>query len=84
MSALEEPKVRYVGGHSEYEIVLDGKTIGTVRAYEKRYNLRRVFVDKGWVARSIDGEHSAASDYTDSRRSAVRALLEQMGLGAQA
>jgi hypothetical protein len=74
------PKVRYVGNHPEYDLTLDGQTIGRVRAYEKRYNLRRVYVDRGWVATSLDGQHTAGSDHTDTRRSAVAGLLDAMGL----
>lgn len=36
-----------VGG---YDVLQDGVKIGAVRKYEKRWNLRRVYVMRGWLA----------------------------------
>lgn len=36
-----------VGG---YDVLQDGVRIGAVTKYEKRWNLRRVYVTRGWLA----------------------------------
>lgn len=75
-------KVRYDGvgrssGNSGYDVWLGDRLLGTVRPYEKRYNLVRLIVDKGWTSRGVDGQKVSS---TDLRRDAVSDLLHSLGL----
>lgn len=64
------------GSIRSYRVLLDGVDIGEVRHWERRYNLRRVIVTKGWRARTVDGERLYHGDsYTaETRLGAATAL----------
>lgn len=47
------PNLGYNGG--AYPLLVDGKEVGRVQKYEKRYHLRRTFVDKGWLVVGVAG-----------------------------
>lgn len=68
-------------GGGLYDVVVDGQVIGTVRKWERRYNLRRVYVSRGWRALAADGERLYGQDgYTaDTRREAAEVLQAHCG-----
>lgn len=61
-----------------YEVYSDGVLLGTVQKWERRYNLRRVYVTKGWRATTPDGTKLYTQDGTTSRtrKGAAEALEE--------
>ena len=65
------------GPRDEYEVFLSGESIGRVFRWERRYNLRRVIVSKGWRATTPDGRQLYHPDgYTAKTRSdAAQALV---------
>lgn len=61
------------GGH--YTISVDNRVIGHVWKYEQRYNLRRVYVVRGWKAKPLGGWHDDEPRMFNTRREAVDALV---------
>lgn len=75
---MTEPRITYKriapGSFPQsYEVYVGDDMLGTVRYKETRYNLRRVFVSREWVARFPDG---VTSDGYHTRLAAGQALLE--------
>lgn len=68
---------RLPGDPPEYSVIYNGQLIGTVKKWERRYNLRRVYVSRGWRARMADGEmlHHEHDCTADTRYAATRAMI---------
>lgn len=62
-----------------YDVVLHAEdvTIGIVRKWERRYNLRRLIVSRGWRATTASGERLYDSDgkTAETRHDAAAALV---------
>jgi len=64
-------------GIGRYSVALDGRPLGEVYKWERRYNLRRVYVTRGWKARPKDSDAPAlphADGCYDTRAEAIVAL----------
>ena len=64
-------------GLGSYRVLFDGEDIGEVTKWERRYNLRRVIVSRGWRAITPDGRRLYTPDGTtsDTRAGAADALV---------
>ena len=62
----------------EYEVRDGGVLLGTVKQFERRYNLRRVYVSRGWRATAPDGTklYEPRSGPTGERREDAAIALQ--------
>lgn len=63
------------GAIREYDVLVDGGKVGTTRYTETRYNLRRVYVTRSWLAYDAAGRKI---DKFPLRRDAVAAILQKV------
>lgn len=71
------------GGAGGWDVFVNGEAIGDVRYWEQRYNLRRVYVTRGWqaFARGVENvgrrtNNGMQSGAYGSMREAVQALVD--------
>lgn len=74
---LAEMPLRYKTSatHRGYAVWHNDVLLGTVEFWERRYNLRRVIVVKGWRATRANGEKLYGSSYTAPTREAAARVL---------
>lgn len=70
-------EVEPTGALGAYSVALDGRPLGEVYKWERRYNLRRLYVTRGWKAKPKDSPRPAlphADGCYDTRAAAIVAL----------
>lgn len=65
---------------ASYDVSHDGQNIGNVRYWERRYNLRRLYVSRGWRAYAPDG--TPVGFHPDNYTGATRAEAAEVLLAA--
>jgi hypothetical protein len=73
------------GEHADWQVFVGGEAVGEVRRFERRFNLRRVIVIRGWRAYLRDAAarelprrlpEGGRDSCFDTRQQAVEALLK--------
>lgn len=79
---MAEPSFKFkpTGAIGEYTVCYGGANLGTVQKWERRYNLRRVYVSRGWRATTPEGRRLYTTDGStgETRQFAAWALLHEL------